>query len=77
MTTDKDEVKQIVIKLDDENDIIIHSPMEKAPSTVFCVLLSIGLTPASAKKYTDKIIYNLEHGIKLETVNKSDLEEGV
>lgn len=71
------EVKKIVIKLDEENDIVIHSTMEKAPNVIFTVLLSLGLTPANAKRYTAKLIYNLEHGIKLETVHKSDLKEGV
>ncbi len=68
------EVKKIVIRLDKENDIVINSTLEQAPELIFKTLLSIGLTPVNAKKFTNRLIFNLKHGIKLETVHKSDLE---
>ena len=63
-----DQVKTIVIRLDKENDIVIHSTLDKAPYTLFCVFLSIGYTPQKARQYVEKTLYNLNHKIKYEHV---------
>ena len=63
------EIKKIVIKTKD-TDYIIHTPIDKAPYTLFSLFLSLGLTPKQARAQTDKTLYNLEHGIKYDKAIK-------
>lgn len=55
------DVKTVIIRFDDLNNIVIHCTMEKAPYTVFCVFLSIGYTPLQARICTDRALYTLQN----------------
>lgn len=56
-----DELKTIIIQMDAQSDITLHSPLSRAPYMLFCLFLSIGYPTKQARYYTDKITYCLRN----------------